>query len=754
MAGMSFREIRVGRAIPLSLLVLGLTGAIDIGAADPRFDGTRRMAERLQQIDREMDIRANLFENRLRAFMFGTLAARETDPLSRLGLLRQQATETLNDGQSLNAARQFEAIARMERELGGRIPPRDLLTTQVLRAVAWLRLGEQENCLTNHTIESCLLPIQAGGVHQLQRGSREAVKIFEEVLRADSYQLDARWLLNIAYMTLGEYPDKVPPQWLVPAERFKSDYDIKRFPEVAGPLGLNSNDVSGGTVLEDFNNDGHLDVLASAFRLQDQLRLFVSNGDGTFAERTREAGLEGLTDGLNMVQADYNNDGFTDVLVLRGAWLGPAGRIPNSLLRNNGDGTFSDVTLEAGVGAERPTQTAVFFDFNGDGWLDLFVGNESHLSEKHRCELFRNLGNGRFAECAFESGIKILGYVKGVTAGDYNNDGRPDLFLSVLGAPNRLLRNDGPVEPGNPKSQWKFTDVSSQAGVTEPLRSFPCWFFDYDNDGREDIFVAGYDLTGVEEFLADLLGLRTGGAPMKLYRNHGDGTFEDASKRLRLDHSLLAMGANFGDLDNDGWLDFYLGTGNPDLRSLVPNKMYRNAGGEFFQDVTTSGGFGHLQKEHAIGFGDLDNDGDQDVYANIGGAFSGDVYRNALFENPGHGNRWLKLKLEGVTSNRSAIGAKIKVVAKTPAGERSIYKTVNSGGSFGANPLRQELGLGDARSIERLEIFWPTTGKTQVLTGLAMDGAYRVKEDAAAAEVLELEPTPFKKGVVQAHGHH
>ncbi len=700
-----------------------------------------------------MDVRANLFENRLRAFLFGTAAAQATDPLSRLTLLRQQAMETLNDGQSLNAARQYEAIAQLERELGSQIPPRDLLTTQVFRALAWLRLGEQENCLTNHTTDSCLLPIQAGGVHRLPRGSREAVKILEEVLRADPSQLDARWLLNIAYMTLGEHPDKVPPQWLVPAGKFESDYDIKRFTDVAGPLGLDNDAVSGGTVIEDFNNDGHLDVMVSAFRLQDQLRLFFSDGDGGYVERTHQAGLAGLTGGLNLIQADYNNDGFTDVLVLRGAWLGPAGRIPNSLLRNNGDGTFSDVTIEAGVGVARPTQTAVFFDFDGDGWLDLFVGNESMGTELHRCELFHNQRDGTFKEVSAESGLALFLYVKGVCAGDYNNDGRPDLFVSVLGGPNRLFRNDGPAEAGNSRSTWNFTEVSAPAGVSEPLRSFPCWFFDYDNDGHEDILVAGYDLTGVEEFLADLLGLRKGGAPMKLYRNRGDGTFEDASGRLGLDHSLLAMGANFGDLDNDGWLDFYIGTGNPDLRSLVPNKMYRNASGKIFQDVTTSGGFGHLQKGHAIAFADLDNDGDQDVYANMGGAFSGDVYRNALFENPGHGNRWLKLRLEGVTSNRSAIGAKIRVVVQTPAGERSIYKTVNSGGSFGANPLRQELGLGDALTIDRVEVFWPATGKTQTLTDLEVDHSYSVREDQASASVLNLQPVPFKTSDAHAHHH-
>ena len=168
------------------------------------------------------------------------------------------------------------------------------------------------------------------------------------------------------------------------------------------------------------------------------------------------------------------------------------------------------------------------------------------------------------------------------------------------------------------------------------------------------------------------------------------------------------MGANFGDLDNDGWLDFYLGTGDPSLSTLIPNRMFRNADGKFFQDVTTSGGFGHIQKGHGISFADFDNDGDQDIYEVMGGAYAGDNYRNVLFLNPGHGNHWITLKLEGIRSNRAAMGARIRVTVQTAQGERSIYKTVSTGGSFGASPLRQEIGLGQAKAIRSVEIFWPT----------------------------------------------
>jgi ASPIC and UnbV/FG-GAP-like repeat len=202
---------------------------------------------------------------------------------------------------------------------------------------------------------------------------------------------------------------------------------------------------------------------------------------------------------------------------------------------------------------------------------------------------------------------------------------------------------------------------------------------------------------------------------------------------------LQAMGSNFGDLDNDGWLDFYVGTGDPDLSTVIPNRMFRNAGGRKFQEVTASGGFGHLQKGHGVSFADLDNDGDQDIYIVMGGAFPGDLAHNALFLNPGHGNHWITLKLQGVRSNRAAIGARIRVIVATADGERSIYKTVGSGGSFGASPLRQEIGLGQATAIRRIEIFWPVTGQSQVLDGVTMDRFYTVREGAGAPAVWKLK---------------
>jgi hypothetical protein len=302
-----------------------------------------------------------------------------------------------------------------------------------------------------------------------------------------------------------------------------------------------------------------------------------------------------------------------------------------------------------------------------------------------------------------------------------------------------LMRNDGPAGTDrSPRATWRFTDVAESAGLTRPNRSFPCWFFDYDNNGWPDIMITGYGISDVGEITASYLGRPTACEKARLYRNNGDGTFADVSKECGVNQILVTMGCNFGDLDNDGWLDFYVGTGNPDLAMLIPNRMFRNDGGKRFQDVTTSGGFGQLQKGHGIAFGDINNDGTQDIFSVVGGAVESDSFQRQLFANPGHGNHWLKLKLEGVHTNRAAFGARIKVVVNGDEGLREIHRIVGTGASFGASPARQEIGLGQAREISRVEIFWPVTGATQVLNGLEINRFYHVRE-GDAPRMVELK---------------
>jgi hypothetical protein len=338
--------------------------------------------------------------------------------------------------------------------------------------------------------------------------------------------------------------------------------------------------------------------------------------------------------------------------------------------------------------------------------------------------------------------VDVVGFVKGVVSGDYDNDGRPDLYVSVFGGDNLLFHNDGPAGAAARGGGWRFTNVAATAGVTAPRASFGAFFFDYDNDGWLDLFVAGYGKKGaeglpvVEDVAADYLGRPSDGETGRLYRNE-KGTFRDVTQAAHLAKVVPAMGLNFGDLDNDGWLDFYLGTGTPDLGMLIPNRMFRNDEGRTFQDVTTAGNFGHLQKGHAVCFGDVDDDGDQDVFEEMGGAVLADKARSMLYVNPGSANAWLSLELEGVRSNRRAMGARIKVVLGEGSAARTIYRTVGSGGSFGASPLRQEIGLGPATAIAGVEIQWPATGEIQRVDGLQPRHRYHVREGDARATAMD-----------------
>jgi ASPIC/UnbV protein/VCBS repeat protein len=744
----------------LAICASGGTPAMSAGSAGAVAPGTARMAERLRAILAAGNPASNPILNAERAELLKAKIGREPDRGKQLSLTVDFAVELVQAGKTNEGLEQL-ALAREGAKGLEEGAPRDRLLTRIGEAfgISYLRLAEQENCIGAHTSASCLLPIKSGGVHTRQRGSRLAIEEYRALLEKDPENLEYRWLLNLASMTLGEYPGKVPERWRIPPASFASEVNLKAFTDIAPLLGLDVVGAAGGVVADDWNGDGYLDLMVSSWGLPDQLRFFRNNGDGTFTERTAEAGILGETGGLNLIQADYNNDGSPDLLVLRGAWLGfsDAGKQPRSLLRNNGDGTFTDVTEEAGLLSLEPSQTASWGDFDNDGYLDLFVGNESVGTNKYPCRLYHNNGDGTFTEMAAATGVDNVGFVKGVAWGDFNNDGRLDLYLSRFGQPNVLYRNDGPVTeasaddgkgPAEGKRapvRWKFTDVTREAGVAEPLRSFTTWFFDYDNDGWLDLLVSpflGFSGKNLADVAAEYLGLPSKAETPRLYHNNHDGTFTDVTRQVHLDHPLLTMGANFGDIDNDGYPDIYWGTGEPNLSTLIPNRMFRNDRGLRFQDVTSTTGLGHLQKGHGIAFADFDNNGSQDIFAVLGGAYQGDVYQRSLFLNPGNGNRWITLKLEGVESNRSGIGARIKVTVDEGGAERSIHALVSSGGSFGGSPLQQHIGLGAARSIRSIEVTWPL-GRKQTFTGAGLDRFYRVREGDAALREIDLKKLDF-----------
>lgn len=706
----------------------------------------RSMKARLQAFHNSPTGVRNAYRNDLQARRLSRQLQLKVPAAKKQQIQFQLALEHLRSGDTQQALRELDTLESVFKQAGSQMVALQRIT--YLKALAYLRLAEQENCLLNHTAASCIYPIEKAGFHQLKTGAEAAKTHLEQFLAKQPGHLSARWLLNLAYMVLGEYPQGVPGEYLLELQLQDSEPTEFKLKDIAGSVGLDSNGLAGGSLVEDLDGDGFLDVAVSSWGALDPLRIFKNRGDGSFEDVTEGSGLEGITGGLNLLQTDFDNDGLKDILVLRGAWLDWAGMQPNSLLRNKGDFQFEDVTESSGLLSFHPTQTAVWLDFDNDGWLDLFIGNETVKNHRHPAELFHNQGDGTFIEIATEVGLDVTGFMKGVTAGDMDNDGLTDLYISRYQELNLLFKNLGE----QPKGSFKFQEIAALAGVQKPKLSFPTWFLDYDNDGWLDLFVADYNNFDVGAVVSDFLGHRQQGEPSKLYRNLGDGRFEDVTQSAGLDHMLVAMGSNFGDLNNDGFLDFYVGTGSPNLSMLIPNRMLLNQGNGQFTDITLSSGLGHLQKGHGVSFADLDHDGDQDIFTVMGGAYSGDLYRNALFENPGNTHAWLILELVGKQANRAAIGARIEVAIRTSKGTRTVYRTVNSGGSFGASPLRQHLGLGDAESIAAVRILWPGSTSAETYENLGMNHGYQIVQGDKQPRMLDLPKIEFAAG--KDHQHH
>lgn len=661
---------------------------------------------------------------------------------NNFNLLGLQGSLLLKTGQE-------EKSINTYKELIGKMDYMSIDNVMPEMAIAYMRLGERSNCMLNHNGSSCVFPIKNQGVHKLQTGSRKAIEIYETILKNHPEDLESKWLLNIAFMTLGEYPKNVPKEFLLSGLDVDTGLKVKPFTDIAPDLGLNINGRAGGVIIDDFNNDGYLDILTSGWGLDDQMHYFQNNKDGSFNDLTEQSGLTGITGGLNIQQTDYNNDGNLDVFVLRGAWNTQGyGNQPSSLIRNNGDGTFTDVTTTSGLMFFHPTQAATWADFNNDGWLDVFLGAEdSGLDDKggpHPCALFLNNHDGTFTNVTEKAHCNITAFVKGVTAADYNNDGRQDIFIPTLNGEKILLKNKG-IKNQIPE----FENVSEKAGLSKNHdRTFTTWFYDYNNDGWPDILVCDYQF---DHSLGYYSAAEASGKPVPnagnvfLYKNNHDGTFTDVSKETGLDKVVFSMGANFGDIDNDGWLDMYFGTGSPDFKSLVPNKLFKNVEGKRFADVTLSSRTGNLQKGHGVAFADFRNSGIQDIFIEMGGAYPGDAYTSLLYENPGqNNNNWISLKLEGIKTNKVAIGSRIKVSFTENGIKRRVFKDVNSGGSFGSSSLRQEIGIGQANVIEEIEIKWAGSNKIQTFKNIKPNQFLHITEGGDEPTKINLKKLVYK----------
>ena len=501
-------------------------------------------------------------------------------------------------------------------------------------------------------------------------------------------------------------------------------------------ISINREEFGPGVCVADFDGDGFQDIYFVNGRdlynrgLAARNALYRNNGDGTFTDVTEKAGVPGTGFGLGCVWGDYDNDGFPDLYVTQ------YGR--NVLYHNNGDGTFTDVTDKTGVaGIESGTlfhSGATFFDYDRDGRLDLYVGGYVALEPNgmRYCKfsdvltscppsvyrgspdmLYHNNGDGTFTNVTSAAGIyQPEGKNLAVGAGDYDNDGWPDLFVANDGLNAYLYHNE---HDGTFKEVGLLSGMAlTRQGLT--MAAMCISLGDYDNDGRLDLFISDFQK-----------------ASDHLFRNNGQSAFEEVSDQAGITgptHDVLSFGGGFFDYDNDGWLDLFIANGHvyPEIEKASPgirykqiNSLFHNErNGKFVETTKQAGnGFQTPYVGRGVAFADFDNDGFVDLVVSN----NGDPPL-LLHNSGGNGNHFLNFKLVGTKSNRDAMGTRVHIVA----GGLSQIREIEGGGSYlSQSDLRAHFGLGKATRAETLEISWPS-GLRQVFHDVEADKFYRIEE--------------------------
>ncbi len=530
------------------------------------------------------------------------------------------------------------------------------------------------------------------------------------------------------------------------------------FVDVGREAGLNAPNVWGGVnhktyIVEakgsglgffDFDQDGWLDIyLSNGDRLDatwppgkaPTTHLYKNNRDGTFTDVTEKSGVGRTGWQTGVCVGDYDNDGWDDLFC---TFWGH-----NILFHNNGDGTFTDVTAKAGLAQDRVRWSAgcAWLDYDRDGHLDLFVCNYILFDrakvpvpgESTFCQwkgmpvmcgprglpadtnqLYHSNGDGTFTDVSEKSGILEPGPRYSISAAsyDFDNDGWPDIYVAVDSEPSMLFRNN---------RDGTFTDISVMAGCA------------YNEDGQEQagmgIAVGDYDCDG----WLDIFKTNFSDDTCDLYHNNGDGTFSDVtfSAGIGVNTQYVAWGCGFIDYDNDGWPDIFQANGHvyPEVNKTqsgqafkVPRVVYRNLGNGRFQDLSAEMGPGITERFASRGaaFGDYDNDGDVDVLV-----LNMNDLPSLLRNDGGNKKHWVKIKLLGTKCNRTAIGARVRVVT----GSHSQISEVASGGSvMSQSDLRLHFGLGDAQFADLIEVKWPTTQAIERFTHVAADQIITIRE--------------------------
>jgi len=448
----------------------------------------------------------------------------------------------------------------------------------------------------------------------------------------------------------------------------------------------------GGVACADFNNDGYLDLFVLAGRNKPNL-LYLNKKDATFAETGEAAGLADYLLGVGAVAGDVDNDGDLDLYVVN--YLAS-----NKLFLNDGNARFTDATVAAGVGDTGPGIGAAMADYNNDGWLDLYVINRS--TNQFSSLFYRNNGNGTFKNVTAETKTGVIGRSLGVGFFDYDLDGDQDLYVVDEFELDHFFRNN---------NDGTFTEVTAASQITK-TEGMGIDFADYDNDGDFDFYIGDYNYD-------------------PLFRNNGDGTFTNVARQIGIDNNGIGWGVNFMDYDNDGDRDVYVINGALFMTNLEkPNVFFKNNGDGTFARMGADFGLSFLGEGRGSVRADFNRDGYLDIFFTC-------VIRgqSKLLLNKGGSYNWLALDLTGTKSNRSAVGARVEVVA----GNLKQIDEVRAGSSYASmHPLELAFGLGTKTVVAKIAIHWPS-GIVQTLNNAAVNQVLKITEPSGSTAVNDSE---------------
>ena len=641
------------------------------------------------------------------------LTSHHTSPKGGFGTFVLNVLEVFDDAH-VYATLQYREVLERYRQRLERAPGDGAARVEMART--YIKCGLYHEAIGELEIAREDTRVRPQALHELSVASfragrfNDAARYAGESLHIDGSSQRTRLLLWLASEKSGGYALDVPADMRMQVRSGRQPTTLA-LEDVAVRVGLDKTSGGRGTAVFDYDGDGWLDVLIAA--AHGGCTLYKNNGDGTFTDASIPSGMDTCLTAFITTIGDYDNDGHPDIFVTRNGFF--SGEC--SLYHNNGDGTFTEVTERAGLTGWGPAFTASWVDYDLDGRLDLFVAYNlgSLFERKTKNRLFHNNGDGTFTDVTESAGLVTEWPTIGSTWGDYDNDGRPDLFVSNSIGRSQLFHNNG---------DGTFTDVSRESGLDTYGLGSICYWIDYDNDGWLDLV---QNVWSDSEDVIHTLQHGEGppdGQPARLWRNNRDGTFTLRSRELGVTGCWGSMSGNAGDINNDGHQDIVLGNGSPRMERVEPLTLLESDGRQF-RDVTFTAGLPIAGKSHGVNLADLFGDGRLSLIVASGGAYPGDLLTVGAFcpkERLGH---YLNVRLAGIRSNRSAIGARVRL----EAGGKSQHRLVSGGSQFGCLPFEQHFGLGtDTQVVDAIEIAWPSGARQRIAGPIAADDTIRITE--------------------------